>query len=74
MAHTKVDQASTSSCCAARRPREDDMVVGCNTLPRGSVINLCNLPAKTRTRCEQHKWENEALLVVGQESEQSLHI
>ncbi|GEM_PF-5000152 len=50
------------------------MVVGCNTLPRGSVINLCNLPAKTRTRCEQHKWENEALLVVGQESEQSLHI
>ena len=67
MAHMKVNQASAPAR-AARLPRNHDTVVSCDALPSAGIVNLCDLPTKTRANREEHKREGHALLVAGQES------
>ena len=73
MTHMKVNRAS-APIRTARLPRENDTVVRCDVLPSASIVNLCNLPAKNRANCEQHKCEGHAFLVASQKSKESLHI
>jgi hypothetical protein len=73
MAHMKVNHASASAR-TARLPRENDSVVRRDALPSASIINFCNLPAKTSANREQHECEGHALLVASQKSKESLHI
>jgi hypothetical protein len=73
MAHVEVNQAPAPTR-PARCPRKNDAAVKCDPLPSARIVNLCDLPAETRARCEEHQGENNPLLVASYESEEAVHI